>query len=598
MNKLKRLFARLPEIMKEWVWLGHYMKRYKFAIAFYILLGLTGVGMGLIVQVAQANLIDAVSPADRQLNEILKWVAVMVSLAISQIFIGAVSNLISTRISIRVINEIREDIFRKMISTRWEALCGYHSGDLINRLEGDVNSVSAGVITFIPSLLTRLTQFVGALVIILVRGDPIMAVFALISAPILAFSARPMMKIMRKHNEKMRDVNGRILSFNEEVFQNIQTVKAFDLGAVYCKNLVALLKDYRKIRLDYTKISILTGIVMGFLGLIAGYGCYGWGIWKLFSDPDFTYGNMALFLQLSGTLSSAFSALVHLVPSAVGTATAAGRVMEIINLPSESDADAANADALGEIAREQGVRIRVRDISFHYQKSETNVLDRVSFDVEPGQVVAFVGPSGGGKTTVLRIMLSLLQAQEGSITVSSADGTVSMPLSESIRRLCAYVPQGNSIFSGTVESNLRAVKPDATEEEIISALKTADAWSFLSVLPDTYRSEVGEKGHNFSEGQLQRISIARAVLRNAPILIMDEATSALDIDTEARVLRNIMTENPNRVCLITTHRASMLEYSHIIFRVDGDGNFQRLNSAADLKVSDLQPDEDPAPAKA
>lgn len=597
MNKLKRLFARLPEMMREWIWLGRYMKRYWVSIAFYILLGLLGVGMGLIVQVAQGELVDAVSPNNRVLGEILKWVTVMISLAVSQIFINLASTWISTRINIRVVNEIREDIFRKMVVTRWESLCHYHSGDLINRLEGDVNTVASGVISSVPSLITKLAQFVGAFVIIMVQ-DPIMAVFALASAPVLVFSARPMMRIMRKHNEKMRDVNGRILSFNEEVFQNIQLVKAFDLGIVYCKNLNQLLKDYRKIRLDYTKITIVMSLVMGFIGLFAGYACYGWGVYRLFTDPEhFTYGNMVIYLNLSGTLSSAFSALVHLIPSAISTATAAGRVMEVTQLPAETDADAQVAMELGEVAKEQGVRIQVRDVSFHYQKSETLILNKVSFDVEPGQVVAFVGPSGGGKTTVLRLMLALVQAQEGSITVSTADGKLSMPLSDSVRRLCAYVPQGNSVFSGTIESNLRAVKADATEEEIVNALKTADAWSFISVLPDTYRSELGEKGHNFSEGQLQRLSIARAILRNAPILIMDEATSALDIDTEARVLRNIMTENPNRICLITTHRASMLEYSDIIFRVDGDGNFQRLASAEELRVSDL-PSEEEAPVGA
>jgi ABC-type multidrug transport system fused ATPase/permease subunit len=264
--------------------------------------------------------------------------------------------------------------------------------------------------------------------------------------------------------------------------------------------------------------------------------------------------------------------------------------MEVTQLPAESNEYAEEVTALGQAAEEQGVRIEVRDVCFHYHDSDTMILNRVSFNVEPGQVVAFVGPSGGGKTTVLRIMLSLLKATEGSVTISAADRSLSIPLTESVRRLCAYVPQGNSIFSGTIEANLRSVKANATEEEIISALKTADAWGFVSALPDTYHAKVGEKGNNFSEGQLQRLSIARAILRDAPILIMDEATSALDIDTEARVLRNIMTANPNRVCLITTHRASMLEYSDVIFRVDGDGNFQRLNSAADLRVSDLRPD--------
>jgi ABC-type multidrug transport system fused ATPase/permease subunit len=594
MNKLKRWIARVPELMREWIWLGHYMKRYWLSISFYIALGLLGVAMGLIVSVAQKNLINAVTAENKILKDILSAASVVISLAIFQIFLTAGANWVSTRISIRVINEVREDIFKKIIATRWESLVGYHSGDIINRLEGDVSTISNGIIGFIPNLITRLAQFIGAFAIILYH-DPTMAIFAFFSAPVLMITGRPLMKIMRKHNEKMRDINGRILGFNEEVFHNIQMVKAFDLGATYCRNLRALQTEYKKIRLDYNRVTIAMGILMGFIGLIAGYSCYAWGVYRLYVGA-INYGEMTLFISLTGTLSGAFSGLVHIVPSAITTATAAGRVMEVTRLPSESDEYAAEVKALGEAAHERGVRLQVRDVSFRYKDAESDVLSHVSFDVEPGQVVAFVGPSGGGKTTILRLMLALLQAREGSITVSSADGTVSMPLTESIRRLCAYVPQGNSIFSGTVESNLRTVKPDATEEEIINALKAADAWSFLSVLPDTYRSVVGEKGHNFSEGQLQRISIARAMLRDAPILVMDEATSALDIDTEARVLRNIMTQKPNRICLITTHRASMLEYSDVIYRVDGDGSFQRLNSAADLRVSDLQSDESPVEA--
>lgn len=596
MKKLKRLIARLPEILREWTWMGQYMKRYKFSIAFYILLGLLSVAMGLIVQKAQAALIGAVTP-EFQKNAVILWISVAISLAVSQIFISAAATWVSTRINIRVINEIREDIFRKMVVTRWESLSGYHSGDLINRLEGDVNNVASGVIGFIPNVITRSAQFIGAFLIIATQ-DPVMALIALASAPVLVFSARPMIRIMRKHNEMMRDVNGRILSFNEEVFQNIQLVKAFDLGVTYCKNLNTLLREYRKIRLDYTKVTIVVSIVMGFVGLVAGYGCYALGIYRLATQDGFTFEHMSLFLSMSGTLSSSFSALVQLVPSAVSTATAAGRVMEVTQLPAEVDDFAAEVTELGRVSETQGVSIEVKDVSFHYKDSDTLILNHVSFTVEPGQVVAFVGPSGGGKTTVLRLMLALLQVQEGTVTIRSGDGSLSIPLTESVRRLCAYVPQGNSIFSGTIESNLRAVRSDATDEDIVNALKTADAWSFVSVLPDTIRAEVGEKGHNFSEGQLQRLSIARAILRNAPILIMDEATSALDVDTEARVLRNIMTSNPNRICLITTHRASMLEYSDVIFRVDGDGCFQRLNSAADLRASDLQSEEAAAGQKA
>jgi ABC-type multidrug transport system fused ATPase/permease subunit len=437
--------------------------------------------------------------------------------------------------------------------------------------------------------VTRLAQFIGAFAIIMYH-DPTMAIFAFISAPVLLVTGRPLMRIMRKHNEKMRDINGRILGFNEEVFHNVQLVKAFNLGGEYCKNLRGLMTEYKKIRLDYNRVTIFMSILMGLIGLVAGYSCYAWGVYRLYIGA-IDYGQMTLFISLTSTLSGSFSALVHIIPSAITTATAAGRVMEVTQLPAENDQDAAEAEILRDLAQKEGVRIHFRDITFNYNKSEMTVLDQVSFDVEPGQVVAFVGPSGGGKTTVLRLMLGLVEPRNGSIDIESLDGEHTLPVSDSTRRLCAFVPQGNSIFSGTIESNFRAVKPNVTEEEIVAALKTADAWSFVSALPDTFRTELKERGGNLSEGQLQRLSIARAILRDAPILIMDEATSALDVDTEARVLKNLMTENPNRICLITTHRPSMLAYSDIVFRVSGEGDFIRQDPSDGLGWETAKDDE-------
>lgn len=561
----------MPELAREWRWLGGYMKRYWLSISFYILLGVFGVVMGLVVSVAQKDLVNAVTAENKILGDIIQAAVVVISIAVGQIFINAGASWVSTRISIRVINEIREDIFKKIVASRWESLVSYHSGDIINRLEGDVSTVAGGVITFVPNLISRSVQFLGAFAIILYH-DPLMSVFALISAPVLFFSASPLMKIMRKHNERMRDINGKILSFNEEVFQNVQLVKAFCLGEEYRKSLRGLLQNYRTIRLEYNRVTIVMSIVMGLIGLVAGYACYAWGVYRLYTG-EIEYGTMLLFLNLAGTLSGSFGALVRMVPSAVSTATAAGRVMEVTQLPDEQDEYAVEATELCERASREGVRVCFREISFHYSDSDKNVLDKVSFNAEPGEVVAFIGPSGGGKSTTLRLLLGLLEAQEGSVTVESLDGTVTAPVSDSTRRLCAYVPQGNSIFSGTIESNFRAIKPDATEEEIVEALKVADAWSFVSQLPDTYRAVLSERGGNLSEGQLQRLSIARAVLRNAPILIMDEATSALDVDTEARVLKNLIAENPRRICFLTTHRASMLAYADKVFHVDGDGRF-------------------------
>ena len=576
MEKTKNWIQRIPALLREWMWLGNYMRRYWLIIIFYISIGILGVVMGLVLSMAQRTLINAVTATEKIPQEIITAACVSIGLAVSQIFIKAASAWFSAHISIRVVNEIREDIFMKVLAARWVFLCRYHSGDLINRMEGDVNTVAGGVITFLPNLFTGLTQFCGAFIIILIF-DPLMAVLALISAPILVFSARPMMKIMRKHNERMRDVNGRILSFNEEVFQNVQLVKAFSLGSDYCKNLHMLLQEYRKIRLDFTGISIVVSIVMGFLGLIAGYSCYAWGVYRLYIGA-ILYGDMAMFIQLAGTLSASFSALVHLLPAAVSIATCASRVMEITGLPSEIDEDGAAVSAFCEIVKVRGVEIHCRDVSFAYEQSRVPVLQKVNFTVKPGQVVAFVGPSGSGKTTILRLMLGLLSREQGSLCiVDPAEGTT-LPVSESTRRLCSYVPQGNSIFSGTIESNLRSVAPDATEEEVIEALRVADAWGFVSELPDTYRTKISERGSNFSEGQLQRIAIARAVLRNAPILIMDEATSALDVDTEARVLRNLMSAHPKRICMVTTHRIGILQYADLVFRVEEDGSFRSVTA--------------------
>ena len=389
MNQLKTWIKRMPEILREWVWLGRYMRRYRLTIVFYICIGILGVAMGLVMSVAQRSLINAVTAEIKIPRKIITAATLAIGLAISQIFIKAVSGWISAHVSIRVVNEIREDIFRKVLASRWELLCRFHSGDLINRLEGDVNAVSSGVITFLPNLVTGLVQFLGAFLIIM-AFDPLMAVFALISAPVLVFSARPMMKIMRKHNQRMREVNGRILSFNEEVFQNIQLVKAFSLGSDYCEGLRTLLWEYRRIRLDFTKISIAVSVLMGFLGLIAGYSCYAWSVYRLYTGA-ILYGDMAMFIQLAATLSSAFSALIRMVPAAVSTATCAGRVMEVTALPAETDIDGEAASALREIADVRGVEIHFRDVAFTYMNGQIPVLQRVSFIAKPGQVVALVG---------------------------------------------------------------------------------------------------------------------------------------------------------------------------------------------------------------
>lgn len=568
MRKPKEFTSLLRSMSGEWKWLLRYVARYRLEIFLYVVIGLFGIAMGLGSSVASKYLIDAVVSHSNE--TIVKTAAMVIGLAVSQILISAGTSRISSVIGTRVNNEIKSNIYEHIVLSNWEDINKYHSGELINRLEGDVNSVSNSIISFIPNVFTRSAQFFGCLVIVLYY-DPTMVFFALMSAPFLFFSSRFSAKMMRKYNLKSRQINGEILSYGEESMQNLQTIKAFDLTRTYINNFKVLLENYRKMRLDFDKFSIIMSISMSLIGLVVSYSCYGWGVYRLWQGA-ISYGTMTLFLQLSGMLTTSFSALVSLVPSAISIATSAGRIMEITKLPLETDCDREKAESMAKIACEKGVVVHAENVTYTYKNSDQAVLNDVSFIAAPGETIAFVGPSGEGKTTLLRLILGLVEPDKGKMQVE-IDGEF-LDISDSTRRFCSFVPQGSAVFSGTVADNLRIVNAEATDDEIKNALKIADAWSFIEELPQGIDTIIGERGVNFSEGQIQRISIARAVLRKAQILIMDEATSALDTKTEDRVLKNLMASDPKRTCIITTHRPSMLQYCDRVYRIGENGSLE------------------------
>lgn len=567
MKKPKEYSTLLRSMLKEWKWLMRFVVRYRWEIIFYIIVGMIGIAMGLGSSVASKYLIDAVVGKNNE--TIVTSAALVIGLAISQIVVNAGSSRIATKIGTRINNEIRGSIYERIVLARWSDISGYHSGELINRLEGDVTAVSGAVISFVPGVFTRLTQFLGCLVIVLYY-DPTMVIFALMSAPFMLLSSRFTAKMMRKFNLQSREMNGKVLSYGEESMQNLQTIKAFDLTRKYTENFKKLLENYRKLRLDYDKFSIILTTCMSFVGLLVSYSCYGWGVYRLWQGA-ITYGTMTLFLQMSGLLTSSFSSLVSLAPSAISIATAAGRVMEIVELPCEKDEDRVKAEAMKAAAREKGVTVTAENVSFTYADGDKPVVEKINFCAAPGETIALVGPSGEGKTTILRLILGLIEPDSGEMKMS-VDNSDTIKISDSTRRFCSYVPQGSAVFNGTIADNLRIVRADITDEEITEALKTADAWSFVEKLPDGINTVIGERGVNFSEGQIQRISIARALVCDARVLVMDEATSALDEATETRVLKRLMLSDPKRTCIITTHRPSMLKYCNRIYRLGENGS--------------------------
>ena len=316
--------------------------------------------------------------------------------------------------------------------------------------------------------------------------------------------------------------------------------------------------------MDYNRFSIHKNTIMSLVGTVVAVVCFIWSIYRL-RTGHITYGTLSLFLQLSGTLTSAFSALAGLVPGAIGAATAAGRVKAIMDLPVEDRSDDEAAEAFAQAYKQSALRVEAKDLGYHYEDG-IPVLRDSNFVADAGKIVTFVGPSGEGKTTLLRLLLGIVHPKEGKLKLVAEDGS-DIHVSASTRGLFTYVPQGNTMFTGTVEENLRLIRPDATDAQLYDALRLACAEDFVRQQPLGLRTPIRERGGGFSEGQLQRLCIARALLSDAPILLLDEATSALDMETERKVLQNIMQAQKDRTCIITTHRPSVLEISHMVYRI-------------------------------
>lgn len=566
---------------KEWKWLLRYISKYRLQIVLYVVIGLVSTAMGLGSNVASKYLIDSVVSHSNE--TIVRSAVLAVTLGVTQLIIGAVVSRIASVVGTKISSEIRAGVYEHVTYAKWEDIRKYHSGDLLNRIEGDVSAVSSSIISFIPSVFTKSAQFIGCLVVVL-WYDPTMAVFAFMSAPFLVVSSRITTKMVRKYNKESREMNGKILSFYSESIQNLQTIKAFDLTKRYVEQMKVNLQLHRKIRLDQDRFSLVMSLCMSIIGLAVAYTCYGWGVYRLWQGA-ISYGTMTLFLQISGQLTSSFSSLVSLLPSAISIATAAGRIMEITDLPLEEHENSEIVDKMEKSANENGVAIVCDSLRYTYPDGDKPVVSNASFRAEPGETIAIIGPSGEGKTTLLRLILGLVEPDSGELTIETKDGKKAA-VSECTRRFCSYVPQGNAIFSGTVADNLRIVRPEATDEELIDALITADAWSFIKELPLGIDTGISEKGINFSEGQVQRMSIARAILRDAPIIVMDEATSALDAKTEGIVLANMMKAYPNRTRIITTHRPSMLQYCTRVYRINESGVLEETENTASAAKND------------
>ena len=546
------------EIIDDWRWIFSYSKKYKGAIAFYTFLGVASSSLGLVSSIAGKYLIDIIT--GYQTDRLPALIVVMIGSALFSLAFNSVISRISARLSIFINKDIQADIFDKIIDADWMAINGYSNGDIMNRFNTDVETVSANAINWLPKIVIAVYNFIATFVVIW-HYNHIMALIAFASAPIMLLMSKYVVKQQRDYKRKVREMNSKMITFELETFYNFDTIKSFGIADQYGRKMRTWQDLFRDLQLKYNMFTIKTNIFMSLTGLGVQMLAFLYCLWLLWTRT-ITYGTMTLFLTQRSNLSNAFNNVVSIIPSFLSSSVSAHRIKELVDLPKEvhtpasSELDAYMAD---------GYTVVFDEVDFSYIE-ESRVITNSDFVARPGEIVALVGPSGEGKTTLIRLILGLIRPQEGHVKIMASNGQF-VDANANTRHLFAYVPQGNTLVSGTIAENMRMVKEDATDEEIIEALKVACAWDFIEKMPDQINAVVRERGRGLSEGQAQRVSIARAILRDAPILLLDEATSALDVATERNVLRSIIQQRPNKTCIVTTHRPSVLNMCRRVYRV-------------------------------
>lgn len=562
-RSLKTLLQRwregtFGEILADWKWIFSYSLKYKGAILLYTFLGIVSTSLGLISSVASKYTIDIVT--GYQTNRLAVLLVVMIGSSLLSLLFSSLISRITARLNIFINNDIQADIFDKIIDTDWLSVSKYSNGDILNRFNSDVSIISSNAISWLPKIVIAIYNFIATFAVIW-HYNQVMAILAFISAPFMLLMSKFLIKKQRDYQKKVREMNSNMMTFEMETFYNFDTILSFGIANQYGRKMREWQKKYKNISLIYNLFTIKTNIFMSVMGLLVQMASFLYCLWLLWSGT-ITYGTMTLFLTQRSNLSSAFNSVVGIIPSFLSSSVSAHRVRELVELPKEIHIP--ESTSIDQFVK-QGFAIEMDAVNFAYHEGNKVIMDS-DFVAKPGEIVALVGPSGEGKTTMIRLILGLIHPQDGIVKIKAANGEY-IKANADTRHLFAYVPQGNTILTGTIAENMRMVKEDATDDEIIQALKIGCAWDFVQKMPDGINSIVRERGRGLSEGQAQRIAISRAILRDAPILLLDEATSALDVTTERQVLRNIVKQKPNKTCIVTTHRPSVLNLCQRVYRV-------------------------------
>lgn len=538
-------------------------------VVFVVAIAYIGVQFSLVSK----SLIDV---ATNQANGSLGNIAFkLVILLILQLVLQIVYVRIHITAAGKLTMALRSELFYKMLSKEYGSVSKLHSGEILNRLVSDASLLADKTMEIIPNIFALVSTVVFSFSA-LYNLDSKFALCCLVFGPVVLIAAYIYKRKIKTLHKQCRESDGKVRSHLQETIQNFIVVKAFSKESLMKKHSLKLQHDNYRLNVKRSTIGIISNILF-FLAMTAGYyAALGWGVYRLkIGDPAFTFGTLTAILALVGQIQSPFREIASVLPQIYMVMASTERLIELDNLPDdEADVEFTTDDS------KHFESLCFENVEFSY--GEVEVLKAVSFTVEKGEFVALCGISGAGKSTLSKIILSVIRPNAGRAYITA--GGKEINFSSNTRKLFSYVPQGNMILSGTIRDNITFCDENPDEERIIRAAKAAQIIDDILKMPDGFDTMLGEKGHGLSEGQVQRLAIARALYYDAPVLLLDEATSSLDIATEDKLLTAIR-EMTDKTCIIISHRHEVMQACDKTYILQ-DGSLHELNNIPPRTIID------------
>lgn len=528
----------------KWLWSHHKACRSRALINIGI--GLAQVGIGLLFVDLQRRIIDIA--CGNIAGSLAIAIAYMVSIYVVDLLLSILYTWVSSVLGVKVQNMMQQRFFASILNSRWDGIGRFHSGDVLNRLFGDVSDIVRLMTEVLPNIVIVIVQFIASFWYLYVM-DRSLAIIIICICPIFLLLSRLYFRKMRRIVRKIKDSNSALQAVIQESIQHKMVIKVLGQSMTMVEGLEKRQKLLRSQIKSRARFTIISRIIINF-GFSGAYlTAFAWALFEL-QDGLITVGVLMAFIQLVNRIQRPMLDMIHFLPVLVNSLTSSERLIELEELELE---DVGNPKMI-----DGPMGVKFENVNYKYSDNGRQVLENFSHEFKPGSFTAILGATGAGKTTLIRLMLALINPGSGKVTLESKNS--STEAEPNLRCNFSYVPQGNSLFSGTIRDNLRMSNPKATTEDMTKALNIALA-DFVFELPEGLDTKCGEGGAGLSEGQAQRIAIARAIIHPCHVLLLDEATSALDIETERELLENIKKHYSDTTIIFVTHRLAVVDFT-------------------------------------